>query len=69
MKKKIKRKTYRLWIQIEKHVEFEGGGEKYYDINDRYGVAFPLTSEMECTAKEAIKIAEEIENSVFPDKP
>lgn len=62
--KKVKKVTYKLWIQIEKRTEFEDGTDSYKDVNNEAGVAFSLTNEMEISEEEAIKIAENIETIV-----
>ena len=39
MAKKIKKTTYTLWIQIEEHIEYTDGTEKYKDIKDETATA------------------------------
>lgn len=33
-KKTIARKSYKLWIQIEEHIEYSDGTEKYRDMKE-----------------------------------
>lgn len=32
--KKVKNKSYTLWIKIEEHIEFEDGTEEYRDMEE-----------------------------------
>lgn len=32
--KKVKKKSYTLWIKIEEHLEFEDGTEEYRDMEE-----------------------------------